>query len=74
MFHPWGRVEGTFEEMLDSHLGPQGSCVLSHEFYETDQQRGFLRGTRFKWLEGNLRSILQNGDIKEVQFHGNSTS
>ncbi len=44
MFHPWGRVEGAFEEMLDSHLGPQGSCVLSHEFYETDQQRGFLRG------------------------------
>ena len=52
MFHPWGRVEGTFEEMLDSHLGPQGSCVLSHEFYETDQQRGFLRGYTLQVVRG----------------------
>jgi choline dehydrogenase-like flavoprotein len=52
MFHPWGRVEGTFEEMLHSHLGPQGSCVLSHEFYETDQRRGFLRGYTLQVVRG----------------------
>ena len=53
MFHPWGRVEGTFEEMLDSHLGPQGSCVLSHEFYETDYNRNYLRGFMFQIGRGS---------------------
>jgi len=42
MLHPWGRIEGTFTEMLHSHLGPQGSCILSQEFYETDPNRDFI--------------------------------
>ena len=36
MFHPCGFVEGFLDQPLDSHLGPQGTCILSQEFYETD--------------------------------------
>lgn len=52
MFHPWGRVEGTFQEMLHSHLGAQGSCLLSHEFYETDKKRDFVRGYTLQVVRG----------------------
>ena len=44
MFHPMGWMEGRFDERLDSHRGPHGCCILSQEFYETDESRGFVRG------------------------------
>ena len=44
MFHPNGFIQGTFDEKLDGHLGPQGCCIWSQEFYETDPERGFKRG------------------------------
>jgi choline dehydrogenase-like flavoprotein len=52
MLHPLGYVEGVFKENLDSHLGPQGCCLLSQEFYETDLSRGFLRGYTMQILRG----------------------
>lgn len=52
MLHPLGYVEGQFEEQLDSHLGPQGCCVLSQEFYETNLERGFVRGYTMQILRG----------------------
>jgi choline dehydrogenase-like flavoprotein len=52
MLHPCGYIEGLFEEDLESHLGPQGCCILSQEFYETDTQRGFLRGYTMQVLRG----------------------
>lgn len=52
MLHPLGYVEGIFEEPLESHLGPQGCCILSQEFYETDVQRGFVRGYTMQILRG----------------------
>ena len=44
MFHPVAVVTGVFEEALDGHRGPLGCAILSHEFYETDTSRGFIRG------------------------------
>jgi len=44
MFHPTGFVQGTVDEAHDGHLGPQGCCILSHEFYETDPANDFKRG------------------------------
>ena len=44
MLHPWGMVAGVFDQPLASHYGPQGTCMLSQEFYETDAERGFVRG------------------------------
>lgn len=52
MLHPLGYVEGVFEEPLKSNLGPQGCCILSQEFYETDITRGFLRGYTMQLLRG----------------------
>lgn len=52
MFHPWGMVEGTFDSPMDSHLGPQGSCILSQEFYETDPSRDFVRGYTIQVTRG----------------------
>ena len=53
MLHPWGAVEGTFDEPLASHFGPQGSCLLSQQFYETDKSRGFVRGYNMQITRGN---------------------
>lgn len=52
MLHPLGYVEGLFDEDLESHLGPQGCCIASHEFYETDPKRDFVRGYSYQVLRG----------------------
>jgi len=52
MMHPLGYVEGVFDEPLNSHLGPQGACISSQEFYETDLSRGFARGFTMQILRG----------------------
>jgi choline dehydrogenase-like flavoprotein len=44
MVHPAVFIKGVFDELMDSHLGPAGSPIFSHEFYETDKKRGFDRG------------------------------
>ena len=52
MLHPWGYVQGIFDEPLASHFGPQGCCILSQEFYETDTRRGFVRGYNMQITRG----------------------
>jgi len=52
MLHPLGYVEGLFDESIESHLGPQGCCIQSQEFYETDKKRGFVRGYTMQILRG----------------------
>jgi choline dehydrogenase-like flavoprotein len=44
MFHPFASVSGFFDEPLESYKGPIGQSIMSHEFYETDERRGFVRG------------------------------
>ncbi len=44
MFHPFAAVGGVFPQSLDSSSGPIGSIIFSHEFYETDPRRDFVRG------------------------------
>jgi YD repeat-containing protein len=56
MFHPFGAVTGVFEEPLDSVVGPIGSILASHEFYETDERRGFVRGFQ-------LQAVRQSGPL-----------
>lgn len=53
MFHPLGHVQGVFDENLDSHKGPTGCCILSKEFYETDLNRGFVRGYNMQITRGS---------------------
>ncbi|MGJ8590156.1 MAG: GMC family oxidoreductase [Yoonia sp.] len=47
MLHPYSLVLGRMEENLQSWRGPNGQMIESHQFYETDQSRGFVRGA--KW-------------------------
>ncbi|WKK67128.1 GMC family oxidoreductase [Lutimonas zeaxanthinifaciens] len=44
MVHPTHFINGVFDEVLDSHIGPMGSPLFSQEFYETNEKRGFKRG------------------------------
>jgi choline dehydrogenase-like flavoprotein len=52
MFHPYAMVTGIFAEPLEGYKGPTGCCIWSHEFYETDRARGFVRGYSFEMLRG----------------------
>ena len=51
MLHPYATVEGIFGELLDGAKGPH-KCLASHEFYETDLARGFVRGFSFETQRG----------------------
>ena len=51
MFHPYARIAGYFDEVLDGYRGP-GNCIWSQEFYETDRTRGFVRGYTFEFSRG----------------------
>ena len=44
MVHPFRFVEGIFEERTNSYNGPFGIPAFSQQFYETDLNRGFVRG------------------------------
>jgi choline dehydrogenase-like flavoprotein len=47
MMHPLSTVYGWFEEHIDSWQGLNGSQLITMEFAQTDQRRGFVGGT--KW-------------------------
>ena len=44
MFHPLTGVTGVFEERMEGFKGPMACSILSQEFYESDPNRGFVRG------------------------------
>jgi choline dehydrogenase-like flavoprotein len=52
MLHPLGYVEGQFSSDVPLNIGPQGCSIYSHEFYETDLSRGFVRGYTMQVLRG----------------------
>ena len=47
MFHPYASIQGIFDEPLDGYRGP-GVCIWSQEFYETEAERGFVRGYTYE--------------------------
>jgi choline dehydrogenase-like flavoprotein len=53
MFHPAAYVRGMFAEALDGPIGPVGCALYSHEFYETDETRGFKRGIHLQVTREN---------------------
>lgn len=44
MFHPLTGVSGVFDQPMEGHKGPMACSILSQEFYESDPDRGFVRG------------------------------
>ena len=51
MFHPFAHTYGYVDEPLDGNHGPP-LCLWSHEFYETDKARDFVRGYIFQFGRG----------------------
>lgn len=51
MFHPYAAIQGVFDEALDGHHGPH-KTLLSQQFYETNPDRGFVRGYSFETSRG----------------------
>lgn len=71
MLHPWGHVEGIFTENLDSFYGPQGCFMASHEFHETDTQRGFMRGFSLQFQRGaSLVETASRGSARRFNTYG----
>ncbi len=52
MLHPLGLVEGRFDEFINSDFGPEGCCLYSHEFYETNNKNKYKRGFTLQVLRG----------------------
>ncbi|MEU0842623.1 GMC family oxidoreductase [Streptomyces sp. NPDC005962] len=50
MIHPYAAVVGTYDEQLESWLGPAGQTITSLQFYETDSSRGFVRGGKWQTM------------------------
>ncbi len=44
MFHVFAAVTGVLPQKVDADKGPTSGGLFSHEFYETDLSRGFVRG------------------------------
>jgi len=47
MLHPYMSVLGLYDEDLESWLGPWGTPLLSLQFADTDESRGFPRGAQW---------------------------
>lgn len=60
MHHPTGMVTGVFEEPLEGYAGPFAVSIVSQEFYETDESRGFVRGFQAQTIrsDGPLGTAL----------------
>ncbi|MFE7213271.1 GMC family oxidoreductase [Streptomyces sp. NPDC057611] len=50
MVHPYASVYGTYEDELETWLGPTGQALQSMQFYETDTSRGFVRGAKWNLM------------------------
>ncbi len=61
MFHPISMVTGVFDDRLDGFKGPLACDIYSHEFYETDLSRGFVRGIGFQVLRSTGPVTTANG-------------
>ena len=53
MFHPVAYIRAICDEKQDGPAGPIGNCIYSHEFYETDRARGFVRGLQLQITREN---------------------
>lgn len=51
MLHPYAQARGHFDQPMDGHRGSP-ICTWSHEFYETDTARGFVRGYCYQFSRG----------------------
>ncbi|ORB27922.1 GMC family oxidoreductase [Mycolicibacterium parafortuitum] len=65
MCHPLASVYGIYDDDLGSHLGPTGQALQSLQFYETDTDRGFVRGG--KWNLMSAPGLLRHNQWEPGQ-------
>jgi choline dehydrogenase-like flavoprotein len=53
MHHVTGMVTGVFAEDLEAYKGPFAASLITQEFYETDLDRGAVRGLQMQLLRGD---------------------
>ncbi|MBB1158123.1 GMC family oxidoreductase [Amycolatopsis dendrobii] len=68
MVHPFANVTGYFDEDLESWRGHVGAKITSYQFYETDTDRGFVRGAKWSLAPtgGPLNAALPTRAGEEV--------
>jgi choline dehydrogenase-like flavoprotein len=78
MMHPYGAVVGSYEDELESWIGPSGQSIQSMQFYETDESRGFVRGAKWNVMPTGgplgMRAGYGGRPVKEswgANFHRN---
>lgn len=72
MMHPFIGVMGTYDDPLESWLGPFGASLFSMQFAESDLSRGFARGA--KWctmpIAGPMDLLLRYADLPLAERSG----
>lgn len=70
MLHPLGYAQANLPIPTDVESGPQGCCIYSHEFYETDTSRGYSRGYTMHILRGpmGLDGVTQSIDAGDIRY------
>ena len=53
MLHPSAMVTGVFEGPLQTYHGPYSNSIYSHQFYESDPTRDFIRGYHWEVVRGS---------------------
>jgi len=54
MTHPFGTSVGIYEDPVEDWTGPAGEVIESMEFYETDESRGFVRGSKWHIIPSSV--------------------
>ncbi len=62
MLHPCNSVAGFYDDPLESWEGPAGQLIHSMQFYDTDADRGFVRGAK-------LQVLPHPGPLNAVEAH-----
>ncbi len=70
MLHPLGYAEGRFKKFLASHVGPEGCCVYSHQFYNSNTSNKFKRGYTIQVLRGQsaVDTALSEKKFNNLKF------
>jgi len=61
MLHPLARVAARFDEPVAGHRGITAGALVSHHFYETDRNRGFVRGFKLQLLRSHGPALVALG-------------
>ncbi len=72
MLHPYMSVLGLYDEDLESWLGPWGTPLLSLQFADTDESRGFPRGAQWDVMPigGPLMALARYDELPFAERWG----